>query len=56
LEKELTMDIPIVCEYKDVFPKEIPRIPVNREFEFEINLEPRTKPITKALTIWLQLN
>ena len=39
--------IPVVCEYQDVFPEELPGMPPHRPVEFVINLEPDTKPICK---------
>ena len=33
-------DIPVVREFKDVFPKELPEMPPNREIEFTIDLIP----------------
>ncbi|KAJ0705064.1 putative nucleotidyltransferase, Ribonuclease H [Helianthus annuus] len=45
--KEL-QDIPIVSEYPDVFPEELPGLPPNREVEFRIHLIPDTTPIAKA--------
>ncbi|KAK1606157.1 hypothetical protein QYE76_029830 [Lolium multiflorum] len=41
-------DIPIVNEFQDVFPKELPRMPPDREIEFTIDLIPGTAPIAKA--------
>ncbi|XP_021866035.1 uncharacterized protein [Spinacia oleracea] len=41
-------DIPIVCEYPDVFPEEIPDIPPPRELAFNIELIPGSTPISKA--------
>ncbi|XP_075486328.1 uncharacterized protein LOC142525931 [Primulina tabacum] len=41
-------DIPIVCEFPDVFPEELPGTIPDREVEFEINLIPGTTPISKA--------
>ena len=41
-------DIPIVREFSDVFPEDLPGIPPNREIDFQIELAPRTKPISKA--------
>ena len=40
-------DIPVVCEYLDVFPEELPGMPPNREVEFVIELKPGTAPISK---------
>ncbi|XP_073124916.1 uncharacterized protein [Henckelia pumila] len=41
-------DIPVVQEFPDVFPEELPGIMPNREVEFEINLVPGAAPISKA--------
>nr|GEZ68953.1 hypothetical protein [Tanacetum cinerariifolium] len=39
---------PIVWDFSDVFPEEIPGIPPEREVEFGIKLIPSTQPISKA--------
>jgi hypothetical protein len=39
--------IPVVCEYLDVFPDELPGMPPDRDIEFAIELQPRTAPISK---------
>jgi hypothetical protein len=39
--------IPVVYEYADVFPDELPRTPPNRDIEFAIELQPGTSPISK---------
>jgi hypothetical protein len=39
--------IPVVCEYADVFPDELPRMPPDRDIEFAIELQPGTTPISK---------
>ena len=41
-------DIPIVREFSDVFPEDLPGIPPDRDIDFQIELAPRTKPISKA--------
>nr|GEZ68075.1 DNA/RNA polymerases superfamily protein [Tanacetum cinerariifolium] len=41
-------DQPIVSEFPDVFPDELPRIPPAREVEFNIELIPGSEPISKA--------
>ncbi|KAL8105920.1 hypothetical protein AgCh_029652 [Apium graveolens] len=41
-------DIPVVNEFPDVFPDELPGLPLDREIEFAIDLAPRTEPISKA--------
>ena len=38
--------IPVVCEFLDVFPKDLPRLPLDRDVEFSIELEPSTAPIS----------
>ena len=39
--------IPVVCEFLDVFPEDLPRLPPDREVEFSIELEPGTTPISR---------
>jgi hypothetical protein len=39
--------IPVVCEYLDVFPDELPGMPPDRDIEFAIELQPGTAPISK---------
>ncbi|KAL5566570.1 hypothetical protein UlMin_029734 [Ulmus minor] len=41
-------DVPIVKEFLDVFPEDLPGIPPDREIEFKIDLLPGTAPISKA--------
>ncbi|KAA3456998.1 DNA/RNA polymerases superfamily protein [Gossypium australe] len=41
--------VPVVNEYPDVFPEELPRLPPVREVEFGIELVPGTTPISIAL-------
>ena len=38
----------IVREFLDVFPKDLPGIPPDREIDFQIELAPRTEPISKS--------
>ena len=40
--------VPIVREFTDVFPEDLPSLPSNREVEFEIVLELGTAPISRA--------
>jgi hypothetical protein len=40
-------DIPVVCEYMDVFPDDLPGLPPDIEVEFVIKLQPGTAPISK---------
>jgi hypothetical protein len=39
--------IPVVCEYADVFPDELLRMPPDRDIEFVIELQPGMAPISK---------
>jgi hypothetical protein len=39
--------IPVVCEFLDVFPDELPGLPPDRDVEFTIELEPSTAPISR---------
>ena len=41
-------DIPVVREFSDVFPEDLPGIPPDREIDFQIELAPGTEPISKA--------
>jgi len=44
--KEKTLEeIPVVCEYPDVFPEELPGMPPDRDIEFVIELIPRAGPV-----------
>ena len=38
----------MVCEYKDVFPDELPGLPPLRDVDFRIELHPRTSSISMA--------
>jgi hypothetical protein len=40
-------EIPVVREYLDVFPDELPGMPPDRDVEFVIELQPGTAPISK---------
>jgi hypothetical protein len=40
-------DIPVVRDFPDVFPEELPGIPPDRDVEFVIELIPRTVPISR---------
>jgi hypothetical protein len=39
-------DIPLVCEYPDVFPDDLPGMPPDRDIEFVIELQPGAAPIS----------
>ena len=40
-------EVPIVKDYPDVFPKELPGMPPDQDIEFLIELLPGTGPISK---------
>ena len=42
-------DILVVREFPDVFPKDFPRLPPDKEIEFSIDLVPGTNHISKTL-------
>ena len=39
--------IPMVCEFPGVFPEDLSRLPLDRDVEFSIELEPRIAPISR---------
>jgi len=47
METSTLEEVPVVCEYPDVFPEELPGIPPDRDIEFIIDLIPRIGPIAK---------
>jgi hypothetical protein len=40
-------EIPVVCDYPDIFPDDFPGVPPDRDIEFVIELQPGTTPISK---------
>ena len=40
-------EVPVICEYLDVFPEELPEMPPDRDLEFIIDLIPGTTKIAK---------
>jgi hypothetical protein len=40
-------DIPVACEFPDVFPEDIPSMPPDWNVEFTIELQPGTAPISR---------
>ena len=40
--------IPVVCEFLDVFPKDLSGLRPDRDVEFSIELEPSTAPISQC--------
>ncbi|KAI3821411.1 hypothetical protein L1987_08979 [Smallanthus sonchifolius] len=45
--KELK-DVPVVCNFPEVFPEDLPGLPLDREIEFQIDLLPGAEPVAKA--------
>ncbi|KAI3797403.1 hypothetical protein L1987_32660 [Smallanthus sonchifolius] len=45
--KELK-NVPVVCNFPEVFPEDLPGLPPNREIEFQIDLLPGAEPVAKA--------
>ncbi|GKG00442.1 hypothetical protein Tco_0302132, partial [Tanacetum coccineum] len=46
-EKRLE-DIPVVKEFSDVFPEDLPGLPPIHQIEFQINLIPRAAPVART--------
>jgi hypothetical protein len=40
-------DIPVVCEFPDVFPEDLPGLPPERDVEFVIELKPGMAPVSR---------
>jgi hypothetical protein len=40
-------NIPVVCEFPDIFPEDLPGLPPERDVEFVIELKPGTAPISR---------
>ena len=40
-------DVPVVRDFPDVFPEELPGVPPDRDVEFVIDLVPGTVPISR---------
>ncbi|GKD71071.1 putative reverse transcriptase domain-containing protein [Tanacetum coccineum] len=48
LEKKRLEDIPIVRDFPDVFPEDLPGLSLTRQVEFQINLIPGAAPVAQA--------
>jgi hypothetical protein len=42
---QAVQDIPVVCEFPDVFPEDLPGLPPERDVEFVTELKPGTAPM-----------
>jgi hypothetical protein len=49
-------DIPIVCEFPDIFPEDLPGLPPERDVEFVIELKPVRLPFPEDRTECLQIS
>ncbi|KAD7476934.1 hypothetical protein E3N88_00070 [Mikania micrantha] len=47
-EEKRIEDIPVVCDYHDIFPEDLPGLPPPRQVDFRIDLVPRAAPIARA--------
>ena len=47
IQAESPEEVPVVREFADVFPDELPGMPPERDVEFTIDLVPGTKPTAK---------
>ena len=45
-EKTSISDVPVACEFPDIFPDELPGLPPHREIEFSIDVVSDTAPIS----------
>nr|XP_027078768.1 uncharacterized protein LOC113702032 [Coffea arabica] len=41
-------NVPVVCEFPDLFPEELTSLPPERDIEFKIDLHPGAEPISKT--------
>ncbi|GJU41444.1 putative reverse transcriptase domain-containing protein [Tanacetum coccineum] len=46
--KKQLQDVPIVKDFPEVFPEDLPGLPHTRQVEFHINLVPATAPVARA--------
>ncbi|XP_058775373.1 uncharacterized protein LOC131649637, partial [Vicia villosa] len=47
-KKAVSSDLPVVCEFPEVFPEDVRELPPEREVEFAIELIPGTSPVSMA--------
>jgi hypothetical protein len=47
LDDDTNQEVPVVDEFSDVFPDDLPGMPPDRDIEFIIELLPETTPIAK---------
>ena len=47
-KRSAVTEVPVVREFPDVFPEDLPGIPPDRQVEFQIDLVPGATPLAKA--------
>ena len=47
VQSKVMADIPVVCDFPDVFPDELPGLPLDWDVEFKIELLSGTAPISR---------
>ena len=40
--------VPVVCDFPDIFPDDLPRLPPSRQLDFRITLVPNAMPMAKS--------
>ena len=54
-ERRRDLSLPqVVCEYEDVFPDELPRLPPHKDVDFVTGLHLSTSPISRMALVELQ--
>ncbi|KAJ9541753.1 hypothetical protein OSB04_028259 [Centaurea solstitialis] len=48
VKEKRIQDLPVVRDYLEVFPKELPGLPLHRQVEFHIDLVPGVAPVAKS--------
>ncbi|GJS11120.1 putative reverse transcriptase domain-containing protein [Tanacetum coccineum] len=48
LKEKLLEDVPVIHDFPELFPKELPGLPPPRQVEFRIDLVPGAAPVTRA--------
>ncbi|GJX37828.1 putative reverse transcriptase domain-containing protein [Tanacetum coccineum] len=48
LKEKRLQDVRVICDFPEVFPDDLPRLPPPRQVEFRIELVPRAAPVKRA--------
>ncbi|GKC85018.1 hypothetical protein Tco_1140735, partial [Tanacetum coccineum] len=48
LKEKRLEDVPIVRDFPDVFPEDLPGLPLTRQVEFQIDFLPSATPVARA--------